>query len=161
MKPVRNSVVMLLLLAGFRSAEAQQPLSPSPVISSDHAAPMNSSERSLLFGSDDVASVRRAIAVFTGATVSGTDQGSDTAVVKVVQSNIFVSALVDFGGHWTVWANGYRIEPGHQPPGFRVLSVKEDKVEIATDGEQPARFQLRPYQTWRAMQHDVVEGIVP
>jgi hypothetical protein len=76
--------------------------------------------------------------------------------------NVYVSAVVDVGdGRWTVWANGYRITPGHQPPRFNVLSVADGTVEIAVPGDDPARFRLHANQTWRSRQRDIVEGIVP
>ncbi len=166
MKPARIVIrlggVALLLLNGIGTSEAQQP-SPPPLSApsqSDEAPP----ERSLLFGPDEVTAVRKAIAALTGASApEGGQVNSDVAeAAKLVAPNIFLSAVVDLGnGQWTVWANGYRINPGHQPPGFRVISVKENTVEIIAEGEQIARFRLHPYQTWRAAQHDIVEGIVP
>lgn len=88
-----------------------------------------------------------------------------SAVVEAKRSrgpNIYVSAVLDFGGgNWTVWANGLRVTPDQQPPLFRVLSVHGDTVEIAVAGESETRIVLQPYQTWRSSQRDVVEGIVP
>ncbi|WP_199175496.1 hypothetical protein [Telmatospirillum siberiense] len=117
--------------------------------------------RTLLFSAEEAAAIRRALA---GQSEGGASADMEKAVSagKGGAANIFVSALVDLGnGQWTVWANGYRISPDHQPPGFRVISVKENDVEIVTLGDEPARFHLRPFQTWRAARHDIVEGIVP
>jgi hypothetical protein len=141
-----------LLLAGFGSVDAQQP----PQTAEDSSA----NQRSLLFGPDEVAAVRRALAAQNSTAVP--EASTVPEEMKATVSNIFVSGLVNSGdGQWTVWANGYRISSDHQPPSFRVVSVKENDVEIVTGGEQPVRFHLRPYQTWRAAQHDIVDGIVP
>jgi hypothetical protein len=158
---IRFVAAVLLLLIALGPTRAQQLPAPTP---SGDASSVSQSEPSLLFTANEVAAVRRAIAALKGVGTEEAAQakGALNAAPKPKESNIFLSALVDFGdGQWTVWANGYRISPGHQPPGFRVVAVKENTVEIVTEGEQPARFQLRPYQTWRAAHHDIVEGIVP
>lgn len=119
--------------------------------------------RTLLFSADEAAAIRRALAGQVAAeSPVQPEQGEASGTVRPTASNIFVSGLVDLGdGQWTVWANGYRISPEHQAPGFRVVSVRKDEVEIVVDGESPARFHLHPYQTWRVGQRDIVEGIVP
>ncbi len=81
---------------------------------------------------------------------------------RPVIPNIYLSAIAEFGpGHWTVWANGYRIAPGHQPPGFEIVAVHDDRVDIAVASDPPARFSLQPHQTWLSRSNSVVEGIFP
>jgi hypothetical protein len=81
---------------------------------------------------------------------------------KPALPNIYVSAVADYGsGRWTVWANGQRIAPGRKAPGFRVVAVRDDRVEILVDGDPPERVVLRPHQTWLSASDDIVEGIIP
>lgn len=155
---IRSGAAGLFMMASIAVTNAQQSSQP-PVQSGDASVPTEMG-RSLLFSPDEVVAVRNAIAALTGASTP--DVNNVPVEAKHALPNIYLSALVDFGDdQWTVWANGYRISPQHPAPGFRIVSVKENKVEIVTEGEQPVRFELHPYQTWRAAQHDIVEGIFP
>jgi len=138
-----------VLLAGFGPASAQEDV-PLP--------------RSLLFNETEATAVTRAILDFERMKVTGTASVEETTIGAPPPAlpNVFVSALASYGeGRWTVWANGYRVTPGHQPPDFTVISVNDDKAEIAVGGSTPAHFMLHPYQTWRSRSNDIVEGIVP
>lgn len=151
---LRLFLAMVFVMGGWGPLSAQQSPSHSSSESGDGG-------RSLLFNAEEVASIRRAL---TNQSEGGpaTETGKALIGERGGETNIFVSALVDLGnGQWTVWANGYRISPDHQAPGFRVVSVKQNDVEIVTQGSDPVRFHLRPFQTWRAARHDIVEGIVP
>jgi len=76
--------------------------------------------------------------------------------------NIYVSAILDLGGgQWTVWANGIRITPDHQPPLFHVVAVNGNTVEIVSEAEASTHIRLQPNQTWISRDGSVVEGIVP
>ena len=145
-KAVMAATLGLFLAAvGGRSANAQQP------------AP------SLMFTPAEVAAMLKALTPSTETGEASPDaQAAEPGTVAPRVPNVFVSAVADFGdGQWTVWANGYRIAPDRQPPGFHVVSVQDNMVEIVVSGEQAAHFRLRPYQTWRAGHPDIVEGIVP
>ena len=112
-------------------------------------------DASLLFSPAEVVAIRRAL----NHTATAADEQASVVVTTV--PNIHVSAIADLGdGHWTVWANGWRITPGHQPPGFQVVSVHDDEVDLIVDDGPGVRVRLHPSQTWRAAYHDVVEGIV-
>jgi len=115
---------------------------------------------SILFNDADEFALKRAILDYERMRVTGSSV--EEAVATPDSPNIFVSALAYYGeGQWTVWANGYRVTPGHQAPGFTVVAVSEETAEIAVGGGKPAHFALRPYQTWRSRTNDVVEGIFP
>jgi len=115
---------------------------------------------SILFNDTEEIALKKAILDFERMKVTGSSVEEAVAVADV--PNVYVSALANYGeGQWTVWANGYRVTPGHQPAGFTVLSVSDDQAEIAVGGGKPAHFMLHPYQTWRARTRDVVEGILP
>ena len=122
---------------------------------------------SLIFTDSEMSAVEKALAAYdkisgvSGANESETS-GAPDEIPATNQPNVTVSAVMDLGdGNWTVWANGYRIRPGHQAPGFTVVGVKNDMVDIVVPGEQEARLRLKPNQTWRARHHDVVEGLAP
>lgn len=115
---------------------------------------------SILFSGAEEIAVKKAILDYERMKVTGSSVEEAVATPDI--PNIFVSALAYYGeGQWTVWANGYRVTPQRQPPGFTVVEVDENKAEIAVGGAKPARFFLRPYQTWRSRTNDVVEGIIP
>lgn len=136
----RRAWLVLPLFLGFASAAQEQP-------------------KSLLFNAGEAEAVRRAWADFERMNLTGKPVEEGPAPQG---SNIYVSGIVDFGeGHWTVWANGYRISPTRQAPLFTVLAVKDDFAEIQVPGDKPERILLRPYQTWLVRSHNVVEGIVP
>lgn len=121
---------------------------------------------SLIFTEQEVIAIEKAVNAFDKAQgVIGTPDneasgsGGTEELPAVTQPNVSVSAVMDFGnGDWTVWANGYRIRPGHQAPGFTVVAVKDDLVDIVIPGDQEARVRLKSNQTWRARHRDVVEG---
>ena len=119
--------------------------------------------RPLLFNEGEAGAVTRAILDFERLKVTGTAAPVEEPGANAPESpNVFVSALAYYGeGQWTVWANGYRVSPGRQPPAFTVISVNDERAEIAVAGSKPAHFMLRPYQTWRSRFNDIVEGIVP
>jgi len=119
------------------------------------------SSKSFMFNSQEAGELAKALADFERMKSTG-NAVEETAAPPPDVPNIYVSALAYYGeGQWTVWANGYRIVPGKQAPNFSVVSVNEDRAEIAVGGTKPARFMLHPYQTWRARYNDIVEGIVP
>lgn len=119
-------------------------------------------QNSLLFYEGDAHALSQAIRDFDRMRVTGAVVEEKQAEAPPDVPNIFVSALAYYGeGDWTVWANGYRVTPTRQPPQFSVIAVNADKAEIAVGGSKPARFFLRPSQTWRSRTNDVVEGIVP
>jgi len=137
---IRPSCLSFLLLAGAAAQAQEMP-------------------KSLLFSPAESESIARALTDFERMNVTG--QSVEEAAPLTVP-NIYVSAIVDFGdGQWTVWANGYRISPNHQTPQFTVTSVQNDSAEIQISGEKPEKILLRPYQTWMARSHSIVEGIVP
>jgi hypothetical protein len=154
------TIASLLMLAG--PVAAQQVQSGGPGGGGPAERPP---ERSLLLDGPEVAAIRKALAVAAAtAAAAASGQAGEVQIVvpKEPPFNIYVSAILDPGdGRWTVWANGYRIDPKHQPTGFRVLAVHDNAVEIVAEGDEPIRLQLRPFQTWRAHQRDIVEGIVP
>ena len=117
--------------------------------------------RSLMFTAQDMAKI-------VGAINDGNKPRSAILApvpgqpAKPVLPNIYVSAVADYGsGGWTVWANGLRIAPGRKAPGFRIVAVRDDRVEIMVDGDPPERVVLRPHQTWLSASDDIVEGIIP
>ena len=118
------------------------------------------SRPSLLFTPAEVAALRQA---FADAAKPRTQlQAEAPTAAGPALPNIYVSAVAEFGsGQWTVWANGYRIVPGRQPPDFQVLSVRDDSVEIVFPGTPPSRFVLHPHQTWLGRSDSIVEGIFP
>lgn len=122
---------------------------------------------SLIFTESELSTVEKALAAYdkisgNGAAAESETPGGPDEMPATTQTNVTVSAVMDFGGgNWTVWANGYRIQPGHQAPGFTVVNVKDDMVDIVVPGEQEARVRLKPHQTWRARHRDVVEGLAP
>jgi len=141
MSIIARRACLLLLLATGIAAEAQE-------------AP-----KSLLFTPTEADAVAKAMAEFDRMNVTG--QSVEEAAAPQ-GTNIYVSAIVDYGeGRWTVWANGYRISPERQPPQFTVLAVKDDLAEIRVSGDKQDRILLRPYQTWLARSHSIVEGIFP
>jgi hypothetical protein len=90
------------------------------------------------------------------------EQQAQIEAAKPRVPNIYVSAVLDFGGgQWTVWANGLRVTPTRQPPMFKVVSVSGNTVEIVPRAQPSTHIRLQPYQTWRSREGDVVEGIVP
>ncbi len=96
------------------------------------------------------------------ASAAAASLAAQTAIAKPHVPNIYVSAVLDFGGgDWTVWANGLKVTPGRQSPLFRVTSVSGNSVDIEVPSEAGLRVRLQPNQTWRSREHDVVEGIVP
>ena len=121
---------------------------------------------SLIFTEQEVIAIEKAVNAFDKAqgVVGIPDNessggGGTEELPAVTQPNVSVSGVMDFGnGDWTVWANGYRIRPGHQAPGFTVVAVKDDVVDIVVPGDQEARIRLKSNQTWRARHRDVVEG---
>lgn len=124
-------------------------------------APPPSANRSLMFTPEEVAHITGAIADVNRPRVE-TRVDDETGPAKPVLPNIYVSAVADYGaGQWTVWANGMRISPGRKAPGFQVVGVKDDRVEILVEADSPMRILLRPHQTWLAASNNVVEGIVP
>jgi len=160
-------VVLFALLSWQVSVRAAE----MPAGQGDTAAPAPAIP-SLMFSPADVAAIEKAQAtalqpVGTATAEPVGEQAPEAESEappppKPTVPNVYVSAIVDLGdGQWTVWANGYRITPGRQPPGFTVLAVADDAVDIAVTGEQPARFRLHPFQTWRSRQGDIVEGIHP
>lgn len=118
--------------------------------------------RSLMFTAQDMAKI-------VGAINDGSKPRSAIQApvapgqpAKAVLPNIYVSAVADYGsGRWTVWANGLRIAPGREAPGFKIVAVRDDRVEIMVDGDPPERVVLRPHQTWLSASDDIVEGIIP
>jgi len=128
------------------------------------AAPAHSAEkRTLMYTAEELAQIT--------AAINEANRPKTMAVVQAATTednapppipNIYVSAVADFGdGHWTVWANGYRIGPGRQAPGFQVVAVQDDQVDIVVQADPPAHIVLRPHQTWMAQSNGVVEGIFP
>lgn len=122
---------------------------------------------SLIFSDIEMSAVEKALSAYdkisgnSGPSESETPGGPDE-MPPTSQPNVTVSAVMDFGdGNWTVWANGYRIRPGHQAPGFTVVGVKNDVVDIVVPGEQETRLRLKANQTWRARHRDVIEGLAP
>jgi len=117
--------------------------------------------KSLLFSPEDAAAIAKAIADYERLETTG-QKSEDTNVPPPSVPNIYVTGIADYGdGLWTVWANGYRISPNRQPPGFKVVGVTADRAEISVAGEQPVLLKLRVAQTWRARSKDIVEGIFP
>ena len=137
-------IPVLLLGAAMAQAEDKAPL------------------KSLLFDPAEVATLTKAIADYERSKIAGAPVIEDKEAPPPSVPNIYLSGMAYFGqGQWTVWANGYRIAPNRQAPNFTVVAVNDSEVEIAVGGSDPARFKLRPYQTWRSRSRDVVEGIVP
>ena len=142
---IRLWVVLALIVAGIPA----------------DAAPPPSAAKPLLFSPEETASLEKAVADYERLETTG-QKSEEAAAPPSATPNIFVTAIADYGeGQWTVWANGYKISPGRQPPDFSVLGVKTDQAEIMVPGEQPVRFTLHSYQTWRARSKDIVEGIFP
>jgi hypothetical protein len=122
--------------------------------------PAVSQRKPLLSRPESVAALNKAIADFQRMEQTG--QKIEEGAPAPRAPNIYVTAIADYGGgQWTVWANGYRINPNRQPPDFTVLAVNTDRAEIEVKGEQPIRVTLRSAQTWRSRSQDVVEGIFP
>ncbi len=120
--------------------------------------------------SEDVKAIRQAIEEhdhppatdLAQKAVTDAANAAATEAARPRRPNVYVQAVLDFGGgSWTVWANGIRITQNQQSPLFRVVGVRGDVVDIVVPGDGGGRFQLRPYQTWRSRQQDIVEGIVP
>jgi len=125
------------------------------------ATDMGAPSKSLLFSPEEAAEVSKAIADYERLETTG-QKSEDIVAPPPSVPNIYVTAIADYGdGLWTVWANGYRISPNRQPPGFTVTGVSQDRAEISVPGEQPIRLSLRVAQTWRARSKDIVEGIFP
>jgi hypothetical protein len=144
------AIILLLTAIGYPAA-AQQP-APQQV------------EPSLMFTPDEVNAIRKALVPQPVEEASQGGGGTDATAAKgkAKSPNIYVSAILDLGeGQWTVWANGQRITQDRQLPQFRILSVKQNAVEIVLPVDPPTKFSLHPYQTWRVDHHDIVEGIFP
>lgn len=171
--PIGTSLVALAMLAGAAAAHAADNASASPPAASAAAVPAKPASGapqptpSMMFTASQVKSILKAIAdhehppaVEAAAPAKAAEAAEAAAAPRV--PNVYVSAVVDFGGgEWTVWANGQRVTPGHQAAAFQVLAVRGNSVDIEVPGEGGGRFRLEPYQTWRARDHSVVEGIVP
>jgi hypothetical protein len=156
MMPFRQSLGAALLLSGL-AAIAGQAQTPAP-----DAAPPHTRRTSLLFDTAEAESMQKALSEVGKPRAPVAPDPADQADTAPAIPNVYLSAVAQFGpGQWTVWVNGYRIVPGRQAPGFQVLSVRDDQVEIAVTGDPPARFVLRPNQTWLAQSDAIVEGIVP
>ena len=120
-------------------------------------APMRAS---LLFTPAEIAALTKALSDVGRPQLVLSGSAAESG--KPVIPNVYLSAVAEFSpGHWTVWANGYRIVPGHEAPGFKIVAVQDDRVEIAVDSDPPAHFSLQPHQTWLARSNSVVEGIFP
>ncbi|HIJ38901.1 MAG TPA: hypothetical protein HPP80_08405 [Rhodospirillaceae bacterium] len=146
---VRPQIFVLFFLLLGSQAFAQQGKQPS-----------------LLFTPDEVAAIERAMGGSDKGNAAAEEQtGTGEAEEKKsgAQPNIYVSAVMEIGkDDWTVWANGYRIKADHQPPGFQVVGVRNNVVDIVVQqGDQTYKLKLQPFQTWRSAHHDVIEGIVP
>lgn len=118
-------------------------------------------KRSLMFTAQEMARIAGAISDVNKprAAVQVLEPGKPA---RPVLPNIYVSAVADYGsGHWTVWANGLRIAPGHKAPGFQIVAVRDDRVEILVEGDPQERIVLRPHQTWLSESNDIVEGLIP
>ena len=135
-------------------------------------APPVARKPSLLFTDAEMIAVEKGLAAFDRLSGNASSAAADSETTPgaagpeelpvSTQSNVTVSAVMDFGnGDWTVWANGYRIRPGHQAPGFTVVAVRHDVVDILVPGEQEAHLRLKANQTWRARHRDIVEGLAP
>jgi len=149
MAVLRTALVLLLLAASAGFAQTP-PADTAP-----------GKRSSLLFTAGEQAAILKALSE-VGRQAPAASQ-TEPAEEETSFPNIYVSAVAQFGpGQWTVWANGYRIVPGRQAPGFQVLAVHDDgRVEIIVPGDPPARFTLQPHQTWMAQSESIVEGIVP
>ncbi|HIJ63640.1 MAG TPA: hypothetical protein HPQ04_13175 [Rhodospirillaceae bacterium] len=146
--------VFLALLPWLADAEEAPPVARKP---------------SLLFTEGEVGAIEKGQTIFD--RLNGNPSAADSEAPSAAgteetplstQPNVTVSAVMDFGnGDWTVWANGYRIRPGHQAPGFTVIAVRHDVVDILVPGEQEAHLRLKANQTWRSRHRDIVEGLAP
>ena len=181
MKSVATAILLFLSIGVARAADPEGAQKawvapPAPQVNQPGAgAIFVPPSGSLLFSDIDADSIQRAIAAFermSNLPVAEIEQSQSQAQAEASPGvrgvrpsgvpNVYVSAVMDFGeGQWVVWANGYRISPEHQAPEFSVVSVKKNSVEVFVPGDQPARFHLHPYQTWRSRHHDIVEGILP
>ena len=151
MKKLRSLLFLSALAASVVHAQSPEP----------DAAPAQITKRSsLLFTAGEVAALQKALSDATRPASQLKTENSAASAPSI--PNVYVSAVAQFGpNQWTVWANGYRIVPGRQPQEFQVLSVRDDNVEIAVPGDRPARFVLKPHQTWLGQSDSIVEGIVP
>jgi hypothetical protein len=119
-------------------------------------------KRSLMFTAPEMAKILGAINDVNKPRSAAQAPAVPGQPAKPALPNIYVSAVADYGsGRWTVWANGLRIAPGRKAPGFRIVAVRDDRVEILVDGDPPERVVLRPHQTWLSASDDIVEGIIP
>jgi len=149
------------------SAAARADSAPaSPATTMTPARPVTS----LMFTPDEVQAINKAIAdhLHPPAEMVEAKAQAVAAEAAVAEArkprvpNIYVSAVVDFGGgDWTVWANGLKVTPDRQPPLFRVVAVDGNTVDIVPRSAPGTHVHLHPYQTWRSRQGDVVEGIIP
>jgi hypothetical protein len=142
------------------------PASPAPPAAVVPAQPVTS----LMFTPEEVQAIDKAIADHLHPPAEMVEAKSQAAAAdaalaelrKPHQPNIYVSAVVDFGGgDWTVWANGLKVTPDRQSPLFQVVAVNGDTVDIVPRAQPGTHVRLQPNQTWRSRQGDVVEGIVP
>jgi hypothetical protein len=174
----RAALVILMFINAPRMALSQTVPSPTPIPGQVAApAPAQLPIRppaapipSLMFTDVQVKQIQRAIAAHEAQIANVNNAGNENIAADAADAvgpggempNIYVSAVLDLGGgRWTVWANGLRITPTHQPPLFSVAAVSGDSVEIVVPGDSGGRFRLRPFQTWVSSKRDVVDGIVP
>ena len=148
----RLAVALLAVAALMDGAVAQDAKAPPP-------------PRTAMFTSAEVAQILSAISDASkphSNLATSAVSGDTIEPIKPIIPNIYLSAVADYGaGHWTVWANGQRIMPGRQTPGFQIVAVRDDRVDILVEGDTPAHITLRPHQTWLSVSKDVVEGIIP
>jgi len=151
-----------------------EPAAPSPAAAQPPAtnatAPAVAPVASLMFTPQEVQAIDKAFADHLHPPAEQVAAQVNAAALQQAQieaarprvPNIYVSAVLDFGGgEWTVWANGLKLTPTHQSPLFHVVSVSGNTVEIVPIAQPSTHIRLQPYQTWRARQGDVVEGIIP
>ncbi len=150
-------------------ASAPVPTSPAPAGPTQDAS--YGTNDSVMFSDSEFFAIKKAIADHDHPIVKQHEEIAAQATAEKEESieaarrkvpNVYLSAVMDFGGgDWTVWANGLRVTPDHQPALFQVVGVRGNAVDFVVPGDGGDKFELQPYQTWRSQQRDVVEGIYP
>ena len=177
---MRRLVLAALLAAAVivQAARAQEPAPPAAA-EPEPAAPdpvARYLERyrqlppSLMFTEDEATRIREAMAKRPAS--SGHESAAATADEPVpdqdkdkpppkLDTNLTLSGIMFFGANdWTVWINGIPHHPDTKPPGFDIVAVTPDHVDLAVpwgiQGKQAVRME--PNQTFVATLGQVVEG---
>ena len=133
-----------------------------PAASAEPAAARKTAEDSLLLSSELLALIEAARRADRGlpAAATTTARAGLAAAPDVIHLGAIVYHAAD---DWRIWLNGRSYTPGAAPGALEILAVTAGAVRLAWRGDParpPARFELRPNQSYLVASGAIVEGPV-